>query len=487
MESHNHGHAAFIAARILLITSLLSACSLAPPFAPPKDVPPAAFKEAEKGEGAWKIADPQTAADLGKWWTIFNDAQLDALQDQAMGANQTLKVAAARIIEARAVAGISSPDYLPNISAGVNASRSAFSASSFGGTGSVLSTDYTARAAASWEMDLFGRVKNTHEALLLDAQGQEADYRGVLLSLQSDVAQNYFALRTLDTERQLLRRAMDVRTEAARIMEKRFKAGTAGEQDYARVKAELESARADLAALDQQRAVADHALSVLLGKAPSDFSFTESPLESTPPAVPAGLPSALLERRPDIAKAMLGMASANARIGAARAAFFPNLTLTAAGGFENATLGDVFKWSSRSWSLGQTGGLALSLPIFDNGKNAAGLSFARAAYDEAVATYRQQVLTAFRDVEDSLSAQRLLAQQSTSQEAAAASAARVLHISQTRYDAGEAEYLEVNDADRIALGYARAAVQVRGQRFAATIGLIRALGGGWKKGEEIKK
>jgi len=457
----------------------LTSCSLAPQFTTPKVETPAAFKEEGAAEGSWKAAEPLAAEERGAWWKVFGDAKLDDLEQKAAAANQTLKAASARVLEARATAGMAAPDNLPNISAGANVVRSEEAAAVAGTPHPFPYTAYQAAGIASWEPDFFGRVRDEHKALKLDAEGQQAAYNIALLSLQADVAQDYFSLRALDAERALLRDAVKIRTESARIMNKRFKAGVVGEQDDARTEGELQTAKADLTSTDRRRAMMEHALAVLLGQPPASFTFEESALTGAPPKIPGGLPSSLLTRRPDISQALSSMAAANQRIGAAKAAFFPDLSLNATGGFEAATLGSLFQWSSRTWALGQVAGLALSLPIFDNGRHSAGLDRARAAYDEAVANYRQQVLVAFRDAEDNLSEQRLLAEQAEQQDAAAKAGDRAERLARIRYDAGETEYLEVSDANRTALEASRAAVQVNGQRFVTTVTLIRALGGGW--------
>lgn len=479
---------------LLAITALAAGCSMAPDFILPEMHVPETFKEQRVSQtpqemppvaGIWKEAVPLEQDDRGQWWKIFGDEALNALEAQATGSNQSLKAAAARVQQARALAKSNVPSLLPNIDIGGNALRaqpSTASVAAFGGTATALNpyTLYSAQGVASYEADLFGRVRDGYQAYLFDADAAEASYRSALLALQADVAQHYFSLRALDSERTLLRETVAIREEAARIMQKRFDIGDVGEQDLSRTLSELASVRADLIALDRARAEREHALAILLGAAPSEFSFDEAPLMDVPPEIPAGFPSSLLQRRPDIATAIASMAAANARIGVARTAFFPRLILGASGGFEANSLGDVFQWSSRNWALGQLAGMALTMPVFDNGRNLAKLDAAGAVYDEAVANYRQQVLVAFKDVEDSLTHQRLLADQSHQQDTAAAAARRTTAIVQKRYDEGDADYFELVDTQRNSLMVERAAVQVRGQRLLATVTLIRALGGGWE-------
>jgi multidrug efflux system outer membrane protein len=461
----------------LLITAaaaaLLAGCSLASMFEKPPAEIPAAFKEeTSAAEGTWKKAESQEAADRGQWWKVFGDPRLDVLEAQAEAGNQPLKAYAARVEQARAAVRANAADLLPNISLGANGSRTK-------AAGASPSTLYTAQAAASYEPDLFGRIRNAEKAFFFEAEATEADYRSLLLSLQADVAQNYFLLRAIDSERLLLRGTVEIRAQEAEIMKKRYAAGDVGAEDDANAQSDLAAARAELLGLDRQRAALEHALAILVGRAPSGFSLPMTPLAGTPPAVPSGLPSAVLERRPDISAAIAGMEAANARIGAARAAYFPNLLLTASAGAESSALNNLFHWSSRAWALGQVGALALTLPIFDNGRRSAQLDSARAAYDEAVANYRQRVLVAFKETEDSLSDQRLLAEQWEQAKKAAAQASRATYLAQKRYQLGDVDYFEVVTAQRVSLAAERAAVQVHGQRFVAAISLIRALGGGW--------
>ena len=465
---------------------LLAGCSLAPDFAAPDVKVPEAYREAAQAEaGNWKQAEPLVEKDRGQWWKVFGDDTLNALEEKAQSANPSLQAAAARVEQSRAIAGANVPSFLPDIDIGGNAVRakpSDASGAAFGAPpGTVFKpyTMYSAQGVASYEADLFGRVRDNYAAYKLDAAAQEAAYRSALLALQADVAQYYFSLRSLDSERALLRDTVKIREEAARIMQRRFETGEAGEQDFSRAQSDLAGVKAELIALDRRRAAFEHALAVLSGEMPSSFTLEEGTLESAPPAIPAGLPSALLERRPDIAAAQDAMAAANARIGVARTAFFPRLILTASGGFESTELSDLFDWSSRSWALGQLGGSALAMSVFDSGRNLSRLDAAWAAYDEAVANYRAQVLVAFKDVEDNLSEQRLLAEQSRQHDAAAAAAARTTDLSQKRYDEGEVDYFEVVIAQRDSLAAERAAVSVRGQRFTTAVTLIRALGGGW--------
>ncbi|WP_197325821.1 efflux transporter outer membrane subunit [Ralstonia solanacearum] len=468
----------------------LAACSLAPTYEKPDVGTPGAFKEAAQpadaplaaGEqGKWKTAEPSMPAD-GAWWKLFNDATLDSLEAQAAEASPTLAAAAARVGQARAIVQSNRAALFPELDAGFGPTRQRASAASAGlpvGAPVQPQTYWRAQATVAYEADLFGRVRNSVSAADADAERVEALYRAARLSLQADVAQTYFSLRTLDAEEALLARTVVGREEALKLVQRRFNTGDIGELDVARADAELATARSERIDVARRRAVLEHALATLLGKAPSGFTLPATPLQAADLRVPPGLPSALLERRPDVAAAERAMAAANARIGVARAAFFPQLQLTGGFGFESHDLGDLLKWSSRTWLLGPLVGTALSLPIFDGGARSAGVKQARAAYEENVANYREAVLVAFREVEDNLSDLRLLADQSKVQDDAVRASTRAAQLSRTRYNAGSVNYLDVIDAERNMLSAQRVAVQLSGGRVNATVGLVKALGGGW--------
>jgi len=478
----------------MLLASLLvlAGCSLAPTYEVPGTPNPASFKEAPQGwthtelkaeeAGAWQTARPSEELARGEWWTIFGDSQLNALEQQALEANQNLAAAAARLKEARALVQAARADWFPTLDAGFGPTRQQQSAASQfqpDGTSIPQQTLWRAQARASYEVDLFGRVASNVDASKADAQQSEALFRSVQLALQADVAQNYFALRGLDAEAEVFITTVRLREEALKLVERRFAEGDISELDVSRARAELATARSDAMTVQRLRAASEHSLAVLLGKAPAEFSMAPTPLKAVDVRIPAGLPSSLLERRPDVAAAERAMAAANARIGIARAAFFPSLTLTGVGGFESATLGDLFKWSSRAFLLGPLAGTALNIPLFDGGRRSANLENARARHEEEVAKYRQQVLTAFREVEDSLSDLRILEGQTRTQADAVAAAGRAAEISRTQYTEGAVNYLDVIDAERTALQTRRSAVQLQSLQAAATVNLIRALGGGW--------
>nr|WP_224043611.1 efflux transporter outer membrane subunit [Cupriavidus respiraculi] len=473
---------------------ILAGCSLAPTYKVPETASVPAFKEAQaaQDEGAqWKVATPAEGAARGEWWKVFGDAELDRLIAAANANNQDLAGAAARLKQARAFTGVAEADLYPQLSVGLDPTRSQPSAASQGlpdGTRVSPQTVLKARAFASYEVDLFGRVADSVRAARAEGDAAEDLYRSVQLALQADVAQSYFALRTLDSDRELLKATIALREDAVKLLKRRFDAGETTDLDPARAEAELGTARADLAGIERRRANQEHALAVLTGVPPAQFALAARPFDAAPVAIPAGLPSELLERRPDIAQAERLMAAANARIGVAKSAFFPRITLTGLFGFESGDLSNLFRWSSRTWMLGPLIGSTIAAPIFDGGRNRANLNAARAQHEETVAGYRQTVLVAFREVEDSLADVRWLSQQATALDGALAGARRAQRISRSRYDAGAVDYLTVIDADRTVLQSQREANQVAGLRAAATVSLVRSLGGGWgpvEQGEPV--
>jgi len=482
-----------------LLLALLAACSVEPTYKRPEVDTPTAFKEAPVAAsgasaasapsvasapdaGTWKTAQPADDAHRGEWWKIFGDAQLDALEEQAAAANQDLKAAAARVQQARAVTRAAKSDWFPKIDAGFGPTRERASAASQfqpDSAGGTTGTIWRAQVGASYEADLFGRVGSNVNASRADEQQSEALFRSVQLSLQADVAQNYFQLRELDTDQDLYRRTVALREDTLKLVERRFKEGDISELDVSRARNELASARADAVGVARQRAASEHSLAILLGKPPADFSFAEAPLVPVAARVPPGLPSALLERRPDVSAAERAMAAANARVGLAKSAFFPKLDITGAFGYESATLGNLFMWSSRAFILGPFAGTALTLPLFDGGRRKANLAQARAKYDEDVAQYRQQVLVAFREVEDNLADLRLLDDQMREQNNAVQASQRAARLSRTQYTEGAVSYLDVIDGERQVLSTQLQASHLQGTQAVATVNLIRALGGGW--------
>jgi multidrug efflux system outer membrane protein len=483
---------AFLGSLTLLSAALLTAgCSLAPQYKVPSVASSDAFKEApvataiseREGEaGTWKIAQPADQIPRGKWWVIFDDSTLNELEEQALTANQNLAATAARLKEARAALLAARANLFPSIDAGFGPTREKVSpASRFtkDGVDVPAQTFWRAQATASYEADLFGRISDAVKASRAESEESEALLHSVQLSVQADVAANYFTVRDLDAQLQVYAQNVSLREQALQLVQSKFGAGDIAELDVVRARAELATARSDAMTAQRHRAAAEHSLAVLLGKSPSEFSMAASPLQPVQIRIPPGLPSALLERRPDIAAAERAMAAANARIGVAKAAYFPSLSITGSAGFESATLGDLFKWSSRAFILGPLVGTAMTVPIFDGGRRAGNLANARAVFEEDVANYRQQVLKAFQEVEDNLSDLRILEQQTQTQNEAVQASTRAAHISRTQYREGAVNYLDVIDADRTVLQSQLTAVQLSGVQAVATVNLVRALGGGW--------
>nr|WP_307261040.1 efflux transporter outer membrane subunit [Paraburkholderia graminis] len=480
----------------VIALATLSACSTGPTYVRPDASIPNGFKEQALPSGnvrsavegtsaeAWKTAKPAEDHFRGDWWRVFGDPTLDGLEKQAADANQDLKAAAARVQQARALVQSARSSWFPSIGAGFGPTRQHLSpASQFLSDDAKVAnqTLWRAQVTASYEADLFGRVSDNVSASRSDEARSEALFRSVQLALQADVAQNYFQLRQFDAQLGLYRKTVALREGALRFVESRFSAGEISDLDVSRARSELATARADAVGVARQRAVSEHGLSILLGKPPVDFTFAETPLVPVRARIPADLPSSLLERRPDIAAAERAMASANARVGLAKSAFFPQLDITGAFGYESATLGNLFQWSTRTFLLGPFAGTALILPIFDGGRRSANLANARAKFDEDVAQYRQQVLVAFKEVEDSLSDLRLLDDQIREQGSAVSASERAEHLSTTQYKEGQVSYLDVIDAQRQVLQSQLQSSHLAGAQAVSTVALIRALGGGWDK------
>jgi multidrug efflux system outer membrane protein len=463
---------------------LLAGCSLAPKLEQPEVDVPAHYKALGPDEprGAWKTAEPADALPRGEWWKVFNDSKLDELEAQAIAANQTLKIAAARLAQSRAVVGVVKSELYPRFDAGFGPSRLKESGVSRGlpqGTDIPAFTVWRGQITAAWEVDLFGRISDSVAAARSDADAVAALYGATMLAVQADVAQAYFALRQADDELRLLRATVTSREESQRLVQRRFDAGEISELDLAQAKTEVGLAQSQVYALERQRAQIENGLAVLLGKTPASFTLAPAPLAEQLPSIPAGLPSTLLERRPDIAAASRAMAASNARIGVAKSAFFPVLRITGLFGYESNDLSELFQWSSRTWALGPLFGTILTMPIFDGGRNQANLDRSYAVLEESVGAYRQTVLGAFAEVEDNLVALRTLAGQAEATRDSVQSATRALQIAESRYRAGAANYLQVVDGQRTLLVVQRLDVQIRGARAVSTVALVRALGGGW--------
>ena len=489
------GAATGTAAVLILGALLITGCaSVGPDYKQPTNSVPAAYKSfiATNESGAWKEATPLDNVPKGAWWEVFGDKTLNELEQRANVENQELKAAVARVEQARASARVARSEFLPTLDANPSWVRERFSPNqepSFGRVDprdghieALTATTFSTPLDLSYEIDLWGRVRRSFQSARADAQSSLAAMHNVLLTLQADVAQNYFSLRSLDLEIATVRGQIQLRQELVRLARSRFEGGIGNELDNARAENELASTEAELSALHRRRSELENAVAILVGENPARFKLPAlAPQEWSlqPPTIPAGLPAHLLERRPDVADAERQLASANARIGMAKAAFFPVVRLTGSGGFVSGDIESLFNWESRVWSLGPS----VSLPIFAGGRNIANLNRSRAVYEEAVAKYRQQVLVAFGDVENSLSGVQFLAVQSAAQDRAVASASRAAGLAAERYRAGIVSFLDVVDANRGTLTAQRNQAQLAGQRLIASVQLIKALGGGWDERE----
>jgi len=452
--------------------------TVGPDYKTPTNSSPEMYKSAELG--SWKQGQPLDQVPKGNWWEIFGDEGLNQLEAQATRENQNLKAAVARVSEARSTARVARGELLPSLSLAPSWTRQRFSPNQVPSFGNMTANNFSVPLDFSYELDLWGRVRRSFESARAEAQASLADYYNILLTLQSDVAQNYFGLRALDAEIATVAGTVGLRQEQVKLVRSRFEGGIGNELDIARAETELATTEAELASLAQRRTELENALAILAGSNPAVFRLsvgTPNNWNPVPPEIPAGLPSELLERRPDVSESERLLASANARIGVAKAAFFPVISLTASGGYLSGELDSLFNWNSRAWSIGPS----ISLPIFAGGRNRANYHRSQAAFDEAVARYRQQVLVAFGDVENSLSGIRHLADQSAAQERAVSQARRAADLATQRYRSGIVSYIEVIDANRDALSAERANAQLSGQRLITTVQLIKALGGGWSR------
>jgi multidrug efflux system outer membrane protein len=455
---------------------LLASCSVGPDYARPSAEAPEGWKEA----GPWKEAAPRDAIAKGTWWELFGDPILNELEIRAAWANQDLKAAVARVSQARAIARLAESDFYPTISLDPTASRTKYAKdrpqSPTVQPAGFTVNDFRVPLDLSYEIDVWGRVRRSVEAATSNAEASVASYETVRLTLHADVAASYFALRSVDSDRGVLRRTLELRREALRLAQTRLRLGAGNDLDVSRAETELTTTEAEWIGLERRRREIEHALALLTGRPPRELSLPEKPLDVAPPAIPAGLPSELLERRPDVAEAERRLSASNAEIGIARAAYYPRIRLTATGGFESSDLSTLFGWKNSIWSLGA----AAVAPLFTGGSTSADVERARFRYEENVALYRQQLLAAFQEVEDGLSGLRVLAEQAEAQARAVASARRTADLSNTRYNAGLVSYLEVVDAERTALQSERLATQIQGQRLVTSVFLIKALGGGWQ-------
>ena len=458
---------------------LLIGCrTVGPTYTRPAVETPPAWKEPPP-EG-WKDATPSDDVGKGNWWEIFGDPQLNDLETQAIAANQNLKAAVQRVLEARANEKLTRAQLYPYVTADPSVSRARTSGTRPlppGTPGAAFSGNTISLPAdVSYEVDLWGQIQRSLESAHALTQVSVADYENILLALKSDVARFYVMLLYIDRERAILRDNIALQQQALDLAEVRHTGGVVSGLDVSEAETLLDATQADYAGLGIQRAQFEHALAVLVGKPPAEFVLPEKPLDLKPTVIPPGLPSDLLERRPDVAAAERTMNSNNALIGVARAAYFPNVTLTGSGGLLSSALMQLFTVPSLMWTVAA----AAIQPVYAGGRLSAGVERAGAVYEESVANYRQQVLTAFQEVEDGLSGLRVLEEQAAAYDKAVQSAQRTVDISTSRYREGLANYVEVITAESSLLANERAAAQILELRLLSTIQLIQALGGGWQ-------
>ncbi|MEO8654320.1 MAG: efflux transporter outer membrane subunit [Ramlibacter sp.] len=463
----------FRATALLLALALaLAGCAVGPAYQPPVVQTPVAFKE---GQGEWVKAVPADTLERGPWWQLFNDPELDQLESQVEVSNQNVAAAVAAYAQARALVAEQRAALFPVVNLNGGASRSG-GENSQNGTRSVR-TSYQVSIGASWEPDVWGRLGRAVTGAEAGAQASEADLQSAKLSAQGELAVDYFNLRVLDALIALQTQTIAGYQRNLRITQNRYNAGIVARTDTLQAQTQLSNAQADLLGLQHQRAVLEHAIAVLVGKAPSELTLAERPdWQGTVPDVPFGVPSTLLQRRPDVAAAERRTAQANEQIGIAQAAYFPSFPLSGSAGLGAASIGDLFRASSLVWSLGAS----LAQTLFDAGARGARIEGARAGLEQAAAHYRQTVLTAFQSVEDQLNASRLLQQQLALRQDALAAANLVEQQVLNRYEAGQVNYTEVITAQVTAQNARRSVAQAVADRHVAAVSLIQALGGGWR-------
>jgi NodT family efflux transporter outer membrane factor (OMF) lipoprotein len=450
-----------------------SGCTVGPQYKRPAATVPQTYKE----NANWQPAQPGDTAIRGNWWEVFGDTELNVLEEQVNVSNQTLKAAEAQFLQARALVRSARAGFFPVLATSPSASRTRLSENrplartSSGAT----NNDFVLPFDVSYEPDVWGRVRRSVEAARANAQASAADLESVRLSLHAELAVDYFVVRGLDAEERLLNSTVSAYEKALELTERRFQGGVASQVDVAQAKTQLETTRAQSIDVQVQRAQFEHAIAALIGKPASEFSLAVAPLAALPPRIPAGIPSQLLERRPDIAAAERTMVAANANIGVARSAYYPVISLSGAGGFESTAIGTLIQGPSALWAVGA----AAMETIFEGGKRRALSEQARAAYEQTVDLYRQTALTAFQEVEDNLAALRILEDEAKTQDGAVRAAQHSLELSINRYKGGVTTYLEVSIAQSVALTDQRVAVQIQARRMTASVLLIKALGGGW--------
>lgn len=461
------------------LAALLSGCAtVGPDFKAPAAHADTSFRHAAANDGARLPA---------AWWTVFGDATLDSLEQRALRDNPSVSAAAQRLLQAQAQLGVVRAGQAPNVSVNAGVSNARTSAETSQGIAlgrrSIEGNNFSVGAALSYELDLWGRVRRVVEAADAQALAAQNDRDGVILLLSSQVAASYWQLRGLDAELAILRDALAARSEAQQLIEARFKAGLSNELDVSRARVERANAEADLHEVQRQRNLVEHALATLVGVSPSaPLLGAQRAALPQAPAIPVGLPASVLGQRPDLAASVAQLRALNAQVGVAEGAFYPALSLTGNFGFASEHLRDLASGGARHFSAGP---LALSLPVFDAGRNRANLALAKARYDEAMANHQGRLLGALREVEDALSDLEQRKKQGDAQALSQQAAGRALEVAQARYERGVSTYLDVIDAQRSALSAQRAAAQIGTQRLLATVAVARAIGGGWEQGPAL--
>jgi len=473
------GRAAGLAA---LVAILLGGCMVGPKYTKPSAPVTPAYKEMD----GWKTAQPSDHLPRGQWWTVFGDAELNVLEEQIAAANQNLRIAEARLREARALVRFNRAALFPTISASAGASSVRGSGNRpflTPGANTGSSGDLLFSLDMSYEIDLWGRVRRTVEAARHEAQATAADLETARLSLQAELALDYFELRAADAQKQLLDETVKAFEAALRLTTNRFEGGAAPKSDVAQAQTQLDTTKAQATDVTVQRAQLEHAIATLIGKPPAAFGLSPRPLATPPPDIPVGMPSQLLERRPDIAAAERRVAEANQQIGIAKAAYYPTVMLNASVGFEGSSFGNLFNASSLLWSVGAS----ITQTIIDGGRRRATSDAAIAAYDATVAAYRQTTLSAFQQVEDNLAALRILEQEAQEQRRAVQSAELSLQLFTNRYRGGVDNYLQVITAQTVTLANQRNEIDILRRRMDASVLLVKAVGGGWDVAELPKR
>ena len=453
---------------------LISACSVGPDYVRPALETPAAYKENEAAKDSQSVDDVVSRS----WWEIFADPELNSLEQQVEISNQNVAQAEAQFRQARALVQAARAAYFPTVTVGVGITRSAPSATAGSSTArnNQTFTEHSLPVDVSWELDVWGRIRRTVESSQATAQASAADLEAATLSARAELAQDYFQLRSLDAQKQLLDNTAVAFDKSLQLTNNRYRNGIASRGDVLQAETQLKTTQAQAIDIGVQRAQLEHAIALLIGKAPADLTIPAAPMAIQPPAIPVGVPSELLKRRPDVAAAERTVASANAQIGVAEAAYYPTLSIDSQGGFESSSASKWLSAMGRFWSAG----FNLSQTLFDGGARKAQVEQARAVYDTDVATYRQTVLAGFQEVEDNVAAQRILGTEAQAQDEAVQAAQQSLAVTMNQYQSGIVSYLNVVVAQTTALANERTAVDILGRRLTASVLLIKALGGGWK-------